>query len=233
MNKSKSNKTKPLQRVPTVIAIGIAIIMMMFISGCGKWVLRANFNEYDLNPSGQQLVGDIKGKPDGDRIAMNITCVDVKVLNGDPNSLRIQNCTSGVEIIPSDHDSPAEYFIDWEGTRKFPQNTLLTFISFRGEGQGFTLRFLTGKLDILVGGEPDVGSIDVSSFSSHDIRLEIKIGENAAVDFFYQEKFSDGTKGPNITRSFSLSNFTKLTEIVISAEEFAAYTISDLDVFAK
>ena len=232
---STKTNTRPLQRIPAAITVSIAMATVMLLSGCGTWVLRADFNNYVPDTSGQQLEGQIAGKPDGDFIDMACFAADVKVLSGSPNNvLRISGCfPGGIEFGTAPHDSPAEYLIDWDGTREFAENSLLTFISFMGEGQTFTLRFMHSQLDVLVSGVPAVDAIDVSSLSSHAIRLEIKTGGNSTADLFFQERFNDGTTGPKIVRSFNLNDFTKLTEIVISAEEFGAYQISDLDIFAS
>lgn len=212
------------------------VFMAIFLSGCGNWVLRADFDNYSPNISNSaNLEGSIKGNPEGDSIELNCPTGDLAILSGNPNELRIDNCFEFI-FIPADHSPPPGYKIDWVGRRDFASGTGLTFITFIDDSNptgGFFLAFQSGTLKIIRKVNQDVlAEVNVSDSSTHSIRLEMNMDDNAMIQFWFQEKFGDGTSGPQMRRSFDLPSFKKITGIRIDTEQNAAYTLSDLDVFA-
>lgn len=213
------------------------VITVIFLSGCGNWILRADFDNYSTNPiNNESLEGPIKGEPEGDLIKITCPTGSIDILSGIPNVLRIDNCFEFV-FITADHSPPSGYKIDWVGKRDFASGTGLTFITFIDESNPFSnffFRFNLGKLEIVRNVDQDVlATVDVHDLATHSIRIEMNMDENDLVKFWFKEKFGDGSSGPQIIHSFELPNFKKLTAIRIDTEANAPYEISDLDVFAS
>jgi hypothetical protein len=213
------------------------VITVIFLSGCSNyWVLRADFDNYSPNIiSNESLEGPIKGNPEGDLIELTCPTGDIDILSGNPNVLRIDNCFEFL-FIPAEHSSPSGYKIDWVGKRDNASGSGLTFITFTDDSnpfESFFFRFKSGTLEIVRKINQDVlATVVVHDFATHSIEIEMNMDNNTIVNFLFKEKFGDGTSGPQISHSFELPNFKKLTAIRIDTQQLAPYEISDLDIYA-
>jgi hypothetical protein len=209
--------------------------VLLALSGCGNWVMRADFDNYVPNTSGSALEGEILGKPDGDRIDVLCAGGEVRVQQGSPvNSLRINQCQSGVEFITASHDLPGSYTINWNGTVEFVENSMATFITLRFEETRILLRFLSSNLDILRNGTPQTDPISVSSVTSHTLEIEVTTGSDGMLHLEYKEIDPQTGAEPAIERSVAVAMPGRLESIIVNQNgEFSGYVISDLDVFAR
>lgn len=230
---AKRNLSQKFGIISNTIA---AIFASIFLSGCGEWVLRADFDNYSTLPAtNEALEGPIKGKPEGDQIKVSCFTGNADILSGNPNMLRIDGCSEFM-FIPADHSPPSGYKIDWVGKRNTASDTGLTFITFIDDSNpldDFFFRFHLGLLEIVQKSNQEIlATVDVHDFATHKIRMELNIDAKTAVDFWFQENFGDGTSGPLIKHSFELPNFKKVSAMRIDTEPNASYEIADLDIFA-
>ena len=221
--------------MPRICLVTGVLPCLLALSGCGTWVMRADFDNYVPNTSGSALEGEILGKPDGDRI--DVLCIggDIRVQQASPvNSLRINRCQSGVEFIPASHELPGSYTINWNGTVEFVENSFATFITLRFEEARILLRFLLSDLDMLRNGTPQTDPISVSSLTSHALEIEVTTGSDGMLNLEYQEIDPQTGAEPAIERSLAVGNLGRLESIIVNQNgEFSGYVISDLDVFAR
>jgi hypothetical protein len=230
--KPKHSFVPMMQRI--CLVTGVLPVLLAF-SGCGSWVMRADFDNYIPNTSGSALEGDILGKPDGDRIDVHCVGGDVRIQQGSPvNSLRINQCQTGVEFTTASHELPGSYTINWNGNVEFVENSMPTFISLRFEEERIMLRFLTSNLDIMRNGTPQADPITVSTLTSHTFEIEVTAGSDGMLSLEYQEIDPQTGPEPLIERSLAVGNLGRLESIIVNQNgEFSGYVISDLDVFAR
>ena len=219
--------------VKAVCTYLLFLSLAMIISGCGNWILRADFNNYI--PESNILAGPLPGNPDEDRID-NVE-PPVRVHAGSPNNIVQvgESENSGrIEFVTAPHDPPEQYRIDWDGHKVTvgTGNTFIAFIDDDGTGnsnRAFMLRFSVNQLVVLINGNEDIiHPITFSHQQSHAILIVIHMDNQKSVDIRFEEN------GNVINRTFDISqNFTSLTSMVIDAQPFGDYQIADLDIYAR
>lgn len=213
-----------------IVGLGVAALVLT-TTGCGvSRVLRADFNEYTGEPSGEDLNGPIPGVPDGDAIE-NAGDVSVGVDQGfiEGKSLEIQG---SVDFVPASHETPDEYQIDWLGFRTFigqSGTSTMTFLDDDGE-VALELVFSgeDGNLHLTTGTE-FVPSVMLGSLP-HDIDITIDFSIKR-MNFSYQEVNEEVPHELN-GLDFLDSGFDGLDRIRFEGPSNATYFLNDLDVFA-
>jgi hypothetical protein len=234
MRRNDMDKYPLKNRAAQAFAIVIISFLSLAMTGCGEWVLRADFNNYLPNISNTNLEGQILGKPNNDSIDNVQPPVQVKA--GTPNNvlqIGADNEGGNIEFNTAPHDIPAEYRIDWNGNRVHI-NTGFTFVTFRdddgiGDGnQAFLMRLGLNELDVEIQGQNVIQPIAFDPQKSHLITIVIKMDNPKQVEIHFKED------GKTTLRTFEPNPaFGKLTSIVFSTQPWGDYKISDLDVFAK